>query len=97
MSLSFKGSQVTDVRPSAFQIDNFGPDVKAVTFTYNGVVHTINRRGKRNVKGYTSFVEGTYSLSNGTDKFLRMTRSSFDFVSILYTDGTIESNEYTGR
>jgi hypothetical protein len=94
MSLSFSGSKVTHVRPVAFQIDNFGPEVKAVTFSYNGVVHTINRRGKVNIKGFTSFKEHTYSLTNGTDKYLRMSRSGFQFVSVVYTDGTVESNEW---
>ena len=94
MSLSFSGSTVTGVHPVAFQIDNFGPEVKALTFSYNGVVHTINRRGKSNVKGYTSFREGTYSLTNGSDKFLRMQRSGFAFVSLVYTDGRVEGNDY---
>lgn len=94
MSINFSGATVTDVRPVSHQIDNFGPNIAAVTFKYAGVVHTINRAGKRNVKGFTSFKEHTYSLTNGTDKFLRMARSSFSFVSVVYADGTVESNDY---
>lgn len=94
MSLSFTGSKTTDVRPVAFQIDNFGSQVKAITFQYGDKVFTINRRGKKNIKGYTSFVENTYSLTNGEDKFLRMTRGQFQFVSVVYTDGTVEGNDY---
>lgn len=94
MSLSFSGSTTTDVRPVAFQIDNFGPEIVAVTFKYGDKVFTINRRGKKNIKGYTSFKEGTYSLTNGEDKFLRMKRDKFAYVSVVYADGTVEGNDY---
>jgi hypothetical protein len=93
MSLSFAGSQTTDIRPVEHQIDNFGKDIVAVTFKYAGEVYTLNKKGKKNIKGYTSFVEGTYTLTNGTDKFLRMSRSSFQFVGLVYADGTVESED----
>jgi hypothetical protein len=97
MSLSFKGTKSTVVSPMAHGIDNFGPEVQAVTFKYNGVAHTINRRGKSNVKGFHSFRNGTYTITNGTDRVSNMTVNRFDFVSILYTNGRVESNDYTAR
>lgn len=94
MSLSFKGSLTTDVRPSAFQIDNFGPEVQSLTFRYGQKDHTINRLGKSNIKGFTSFKERTYTLTNGKKTFRRMSRSTFAFVSITYTDGRVEANDW---
>jgi hypothetical protein len=96
MSLSFSGSSTTDVRPVAFQIDNFGEDIVAVTFKYGDTIHTINRNGKRNIKGFTSFREQTYTLTNGKDVFRRMSRSSFQYVGVVYVDGTVESQEIYG-
>lgn len=94
MSINFSGSRTTDVRPVSHQIDNFGPDIQSVTFRYGKKDHTINRNGKSNVKGYTSFKEGTYTLTNGKKTFRRMHRSQFFFLSVVYTDGRVESNDW---
>lgn len=94
MSITFSGSRTTDVHPVAHQIDNFGPEVQSITFRYGQKDHTINRLGKSNVKGFSSFKEGTYTLTNGKKTFRRMTRAKFAFVSVTYTDGRVESNDY---
>jgi len=97
MSLSLAGTKSTVVSPASHGIDNYGPEVQAITFKYNGVAYTINRRGNSNVKGFHSFRNNTYTVTNGTDRVSNMIVNRFDFVSILYTDGRIESNDYTAR
>lgn len=96
--MRFAGLTTTVITPATYQIDNLGPDVQALTFKYAGKAHTINRSGKRNIILCTSFKNGTITVKNNVgEKMERMNVSSFDFVSILYTDGRIESNDYTAR
>lgn len=94
MSINFTGSKTTDVAPVSHQIDNFGPEVVSITFRYGKKDHTINRNGKRNILGFTSFKEGTYTLTNGKKTFRRMNRSSFAFLSVTFSDGRVECNDY---
>lgn len=75
------------VAPRAHIVENFGSEVQAVTFKYGSEVYTINRRGKRNILGFQSDVEKTYSLTNGKDKFLRMSLYGITFVSWTDTKG----------
>lgn len=76
----------TKVTPREHYIDNFGTDVQAITFSYNGTVHSINRRGKRNILGFIG-ASGTYTFTNGTDKFLRMNPYGVELISWTGTDG----------
>ena len=76
-----KGVQSETVSPAAYIADNYGPNVQAVTFSYKGETLTINRRGKSNVRGYFSDVKGTYTFTNGKDRFLRLDASK---VNILF-------------
>lgn len=92
--MRFEGSHTTTITPLPYVLDNFGPNIVAVTFKYGSEVFTINRRGKRNIKGYTSNKGTAYTLTNGTDKWEQMSRSQFGFVSVVYADGTVESNGF---
>lgn len=76
----------TRVRPREYYVDNFGSDIQAVTFSYNGVVHSINRRGKRNIRGFLG--KGTYTFTNGTDKFVRMNPERIKILSMTHVNGT---------
>lgn len=94
MSIRFVGAHTVEVAPVAHALDNFGPNIVAVTFKYGDTVYTINKKGKKSIKGFASFKEGTYTLTNGAgDKMERMNRSKFGFVSVVYKDGTVETND----
>lgn len=95
--MRFSGLKTTTVRPAAYAVDNLGSTVKMLTFTYNGVGQTINRQGKANIVIYTSFKRRTVTIKSGKTVFKSMSVDGFDFLSLVYTDGTIESNDYTGR
>jgi len=80
------------VQPTSYLVENMGETVQALTFSYRGVVHTINRKGKRNIIGYLSNAQKTYSLTNGSDKFLRMSLYGIEFLSYVDTDGQTHVN-----
>ena len=70
----------TKVTPREHYVDNFGTDVQAITFSYNGVVHSINRRGKRNILGFIG-ASGTYTFTAP--------------APVYSSDGPQESQTYT--
>lgn len=76
----------TAVQPRRHFIDNYGSDVQALTFTFADKVFTINRRGNRNILGFLG-ADGTYTLTNGTDKFLRMPRGTVRLESWTRVNG----------
>lgn len=76
----------TAVMPRQHYVDNFGVEVQAVTFQYGETVHSINRRGKRNVLGFLG-ADRTYTLTNGTDKFVRMNASKVRIIGYTLITG----------
>lgn len=80
----------TEIQPASYSLDNFGSDVQALTFTHGGKVHTLNRHGKRNILGFLSNVSKTYTLTNGVERFARMSLFDVKIESITYTDGRTE-------
>lgn len=63
---------VTFVTPMPFTILNFGPEIQSVTFRYAGQDHTINRRGRANVKAYIR-ADGTSTVTNSrTERMVGM-------------------------
>jgi len=79
----------TVVQPRSHIVYNFGSDVRSLTFHYNGVDHTINRRGKRNVKVFIG--TDTVTVTNGTDSVKRMKSSGYDPKTAILNDGTVLS------
>jgi len=79
----------TVVSPRSHIVYNFGPDVRSLTFHYNGVDHTINRRGKSNVKVYIG--TDTVTVTNGVDSVKRMHASAYDPKTAILNNGVVLS------
>jgi len=77
----------TTVQGAAYDTDNFGTEVAAITFSHAGKVYVINRHGKSNIRGYYSRVKRTYTLTNGRERFVRMDAHT---VNILHYTLTYE-------
>jgi len=81
----------TQVTPSTYYVDNFGSNVQALTFSYNGTVHSINRRGKRNIVAYIGS-KGTYPITNGLDKYIRLNPYNVELISWTDVRGETHGN-----
>lgn len=86
MATKYYGQTVVAPRPHHRAVY----DVQAITFSYFGVVHSINRRGNRKIHEFIG-ADGTFTLTNGVDKFLRMNPHGVLVQSITHNDGTLET------
>jgi hypothetical protein len=84
---------VTYVTPATHVVTNMGPEVQSVTFAYNGAHHTINRRGKRNIRIHEG--KQGVTVTNGTDKMEHMNRAGFNLLTAISIAGvTYDRREF---
>ena len=76
----------TEVSPKSYHVGTY--DCQAITFSYNGVVHSINRRGKHKIREFIG-ADGTFTLTNGVDKFIKMNPHAFSTQSVTLNDGSV--------